>query len=319
MASGTPALERIKWFVFRHFEQLLVVLLIASFVGIHYFVDYKVAFLSFYYLPVIAAAFFLGRNAAVFSAVLVVTLTIFFQMVVGLDGREGFDLGTALTLLPWGGFLILTGHVVGGLVAQRGRQTDQLRDAYVSMVELLTYHLETSERAQRGHSYRVAKLAVRIAEEMNLPRGEVETLRIAALLHEVGIEDPRLTRIVGDFPGTTELPTAGALQGAIGVLDEYRDYHEWIARDWPADRVRCAAATKVLAVADAFETLQTPTPNRPAFAPWNALEEIERGGGQAFGTDVVRALRRVSAHLERPEAAVASASLRDDKQRLAVL
>ena len=49
----------------------------------------------------------------------------------------------------------------------------------------------------------------------------------------------------------------------------------------------------MLAVADAFETLQTPTEHRPAFAQWSAIEEIERGMGRTFATPVVKALRRL--------------------------
>lgn len=293
------SVERMKWFVFQHFERLLVVLLVLALVGIHAFIDDKIAFLSFYYLPVIAAGFFLGRRGAVYAALLVVSLTVFYQIVAGLDGRPGLEQAALLTLVPWAGFLIVTADTVGRLAAERGRQTEALRSAYVSMVELLSYHLESSERTQRGHSHRVARLAVRIAEQMELQRADIETLRVAALLHEIGLEDPRLTRIVGAFPGSLGLPAAGALQGASAVLEEYRDYHDWIAREWSADHLRVSTATKVLAVADAYETLQAPNENRPAFAPWTALEEIERGGGQTFGSDVVRALRIVAMQQER--------------------
>lgn len=310
-------IERVKWFVFRHFERLLVVLLVTSLVAIHGFIDYQVAFLSFYYLPIIAAGFILGRRGAVLSALLVVSLTIFLQVATGLDGDAGLSEEVMLTLVPWAGFLILTADTVGRLAGERGRQTEALQAAYISMVELLSYHLESSERQQRGHSHRVAKLSVRIAEEMALPRHDIETLRVAALLHEIGLEDPRLTRIVGEFPGSGGLQ-AGSLQGASALLEEYRDYHNWISRDWSADHVRVSPATKILAVADAYETLQTPTPNRPAFAPWTALEEIERGGGQTFGTEVVKALRRVAAQQERG-AAEAAHTDSDAGHRLAVI
>ena len=108
---------------------------------------------------------------------------------------------------------------------------------------------------------------------------------------------------------TDGLPPVDALQGAMTLLDEYRQYNEHIALEWPADRIRVSVGAKILAVADAFETLQMPTPNRPAFAPWSALEEIEKGAGQMFGSDVVRTLRRVATMPER----------RDSGQRLAVL
>lgn len=66
------------------------------------------------------------------------------------------------------------------------------------------------------------------------------------------------------------------------------------------DDTRISIGAKILAVADAFETLQTPTPTRQAFAPWTALEEIERGAGNTFASEVVTALRKY-ATMERAE------------------
>jgi hypothetical protein len=50
-------LERAKQFFFRNFERILVVLLVASLLGINSLIEQKVAFLSFYYLPIILAGF----------------------------------------------------------------------------------------------------------------------------------------------------------------------------------------------------------------------------------------------------------------------
>jgi len=68
------------------------------------------------------------------------------------------------------------------------------------------------------------------------------------------------------------------------------------------------------AVADAFETLQIASPNRPPFSPWSALEEIERGSGQTFGSEVVKALRKVAA---APEPLVTPLSLSSYRDRVA--
>ena len=70
--SDSAALEQAKRFVYRHFERLLVVLLVASLLLIQQFIVYKLAFLSFYYLPIIAAGFLVGRKMAVWAAVFVV-------------------------------------------------------------------------------------------------------------------------------------------------------------------------------------------------------------------------------------------------------
>lgn len=290
------SLDRVKWFVFDNFELLLVVLLVVSLLLIHWYVDYKVAFLNFYYLPVIAAGFYLGRNSAVWSAVLIIALVGFFQAVLGLAGIPGVDPVLFITLVPWAGFLILTGYVVGHLADQHKARVEDLKTSYLSVLELLTFHLESSERQSKGHSYRVAERALAIGRELGMAARELENLRVAALLHELGPQDPRLLRLLEQFPGDIkELPIANSMREGIDLVQEYGRYHDHVGPEFPVDALRVSLGAKVLAVADAYETLQMPSPNRPPFSPWSALEEIERGAGQTFGTEVVRVLRKVAA------------------------
>jgi hypothetical protein len=308
------ALDRARWFVFEHFELMLVLLLVSSMLAIHWFVDQKLAFLNFYYLPVIAAGFYLGRRSAVWSSVLIVGLVAFLEMFVGLDGSAaiftGVSMNLLLTLIPWAGFLILTGYVVGTLADQRRARLDDLKSAYMTMLELLTFHLEASERHNRGHSFRVAERAVALGRELDMRSEELEDLRVAALLHELGPQDPRLLRLFEQFPGDVrQLPIATSMRAALDLVSEYSHYHEHVGADWPVDLVRGSLAVKVLAVADAFETLQMPSPNRPPFSPWSAVEEIERGAGQIFATDVVRALRKLAAAPERSVESIAHTQL----------
>lgn len=310
--SRQTAVDQAKWFVFQHFEALLVVALVASMLLIHWYIDYKLTFLSFYYLPVIVAGFYLGRRGAVWSAVLIVGLVTFFQLVVGLGTAPGWHLDVFLSLVPWAGFLILTGYAVGTLADQRRARMRELTTTYLSMLELLTFHLEASEKHTRGHSFRVAERAVSLGRELGMRESELENLRVAALLHELGPQDPRLLRLFEQFPGDLKaLPVATSMRAALDLVNEYGHYHEHVGADWPVDLVRVALGVKVLAVADAFETLQMPSPNRPPFSPWSAVEEIERGAGQIFGTEVVRALRKLAATPERLTTPVSLAAYRD--------
>jgi hypothetical protein len=306
-------LDTVKWFVYVHFEKVLVAVLVLSLLLIHWFIDYKVPFLSFYYLPIIVAGFFLGRNAAVSASVLIVGLVLFFQAVQGLEGAAGLSTDILLTLIPWGGFLILTGYVVGWLADQRQQRLKDLKAAYMAVLELLTFHLESSEKSHRGHSHRVAKLATLLGKEIGLRQDDLENLRIASLLHEVGPRDPRLLRLLSEFPGAfRELPLAGAMRGAFDILQEYERYYDVVGDDWPIDHLPFSASTKILAVADGFETLQMPTPVRPAFAPWNAIDEIEKGAGKTFAREIVAALRKVSAAPRRSDADVELSLLKAD-------
>jgi hypothetical protein len=308
--SEDTAVERTKRFVFRHFERLLVVVLVASLLLIHRFIEYKFAFLSFYYLPIIVAGFLVGRRMAVWAALFVVLLVGFIQGMQGLDGHAGLHVQEFMYLVPWGGFLILTGFCVGALAEQRKARTDDVRATYLTMLELLTLHVDSSDRLRRGHSYRVGERAVTLATELGLTDGQQEDLRVAGLLHEIGPRDPRLGRVMSEIPSSGSRDSRqSSMRSALRLVDEYSHYHEVVSTGSRVDEARISIGAKILAVADAYETLQTPTSTRQAFAPWTALEEIERGTGTTFGSEVVKALRR-TAKMERAEEKTPSAAPR---------
>ena len=294
-------------YLLKYFERILVLLLVASLLVINRLIEQKFAFLSFYYLPVILAGFYGGRRFAVVSAVFIASLAVFFQAIEGLGMDPGLTQHSLLTLVPWAGFLILTGYVVGGLAEQRAARLADLKNAYLATLEVLTYHIETAERHQQGHSTRVAELAAQMGAELKLPETAIENLRIAALLHEVGTADQRLLRLLSRSVTDESLAVARALRGAAQIIAEYSHYYEIVGDDWDIESLPMATPVKVLAVADAFETLQMATPVRPAFTRWSALEEVEKGAGKTFAREAVRALRVVAG---RPEVAAPARALK---------
>lgn len=306
MAQPRP-LERAKLFFFRYFEQIFVLLLVLAMVAIHNLVDQKFAFLSFYYLPMILAGFYGGRRFAVLAGVFVVGLVFYWQEFQGLDMLPGLYGGALLALIPWAGFLILTGYVVGALAEQRQARLAEVKNAYLATLELLTYHIESTERNQQGHSNRVAEIAAAMGRELRLPEDDVENLRVAALLHEVGTRDPRLLRLLSRSVTDSSVTVARAMRGAAEIIGEYGHYYEIVGEDWDIEALPLALTVKILAVADAFETLQMATPVRPAFPKWSALEEVEKGAGKTFAKDAVRALRMVA---DRPEVTASERELR---------
>src|SRR5216117_453367 len=102
-------------------------------------------------------------------------------------------------MFPWAGFLILTGYVVGGLAEQRAARMTDLKNAYLATLEVLTFHIESAESNQEGHSTRVAELAAAMGSELKLSESELENLRIASLLHEVGTADQRLLKLLSQI------------------------------------------------------------------------------------------------------------------------
>src|SRR2546421_8743597 len=186
--------ERAKLFFFRNFERIFVLLLVFAIVGIHALVEQKFAFLSFYYLPMILAGFYGGRRFAVLAGLFVVVLVLFYQYVQGLDMLPGFYGDALLALVPWAGFLILTGYVVGTLAEQREARLADVKNAYLATLELLTYHIESTERNQQGHSNRVADVAVGGGRGADPPPGGGGNLRGAGPLPAGGARGPRPPR-----------------------------------------------------------------------------------------------------------------------------
>src|SRR2546421_11233402 len=208
-------------FLFRNFERMLVLLLVASLLGINWLVEQKFAFLSFYYLPIILAGFYGGRRFAVVAGLFVASLVLFFQATQGLGMDAGLTQDALMLLIPWGGFLILTGYVVGGLAEQRASRLADLKNAYLATLEVLTFHIESAERHQEGHSTRVGELAAAMGTELQLSEAELENLRIAALLHEGGTGDQRVRRLVSRSVTDETLAVARALRGAAETTPAY--------------------------------------------------------------------------------------------------
>jgi len=166
---------KIKTYLIQNFEQLFVLLVLVSTVAINYFIPQKIAFLNFYFLPVILGAYYLGRRRAVLGAIFCAVVVIGYVM---LDNEafvvEQSELNTYLHVVIWGGFLVLAGAVVGRLhdelaeEIQTTRELNQslevsqaaLAEANISLrennqnleerVRVRTFELEESKQAIEG-------------------------------------------------------------------------------------------------------------------------------------------------------------------------
>jgi len=212
-------MERAKQFVADNLERITVLLILIGIAIIHFFVLDKLPFLSFYYIPVLLAAWGCGRRTALLMSVLAVFLVVLYAVALPsnfdeklADLSKEFNTQSAagapqtrlsaiekeiadrkfdihFSLASWGAFLILAAVLVGTLYDQKEKRAKELRHAYVGILELLTKCLECTDRHVLGHSQRVAELAVEVARELKLPENAVEKVRVGGLLHDIGKVD----------------------------------------------------------------------------------------------------------------------------------
>ncbi len=303
-------MELLKQFVVKHFEKVLVtIILIAAFVGT-FLIEETSVVLNFYYLPVLSAGYFLGRRmgvlTAIFSILAVVASTLVFPETF-FKGQEFFN--TLGQLSSWSGFLILASIAVGTLYEQNERRLQDLKNAYIGVLEILSKYLESTDRYTRGHSVRVSELAMQIAIAMELPRGEVETIRVAGLLHDIGkieVSGEILRKAAQLSSEERELINEHTVKGAyllssVGsvlkevvpiVVSHHKHFVGGLA-DQGNGTNNIPLGARIVAVADAFDAMTTDRPYRKGIPPWEALEEIVRNTGKQFDPAVVDPFKRV--------------------------
>lgn len=293
-------LDRAKRFLFRHFELTLVLILLSSLLFINFFVVHKYAFLLFYFIPVLMAGFYLTARDAVFVALLSVGFVVYVSLVRTVPVTTGTGFGF-WNLFIWSSFLTLTGALVGKLQERNAAQVVQLREAYLGIIAILTKYLEAADAYTKSHSERVAAVSAVLAERIGLAGDEVQNIWTAALLHDIGkVEvidlirkasalDPSEKAMVDSHTelGAQLLLTAGTvLQDAIPVV---LNHHCMYAEGGESIPI----GARIVAVADAYDSIVSDRPYRAGRSHWQALEILREGSGQQFDPAIVDAMESV--------------------------
>jgi len=304
-------MDRLKTYLGNHFEQILVLSVLLGILFIHFFTFQKMAFLNLYYLPVLLAGFFLGRKASVlFSSFCILLVAIFFIYIPQFITKITGELDIILSLILWSSFLMLTSCVVGTLFEDKEQKIQDLKNAYVGVLEILSKYLESADRYTKGHSIRVANLATEIAIAMEISRMEIENIKAAALLHDIGKvevsmeliekaasldEDEKREVDTHSEKGVKILNSVGSvLKEAIPIVETHHVPYEDIYGKNKSSLAREAkTGACIVAVADTYDAITSDRPYRAGKTPWSAIEEIEKGSGAQFHPEVVKAFKRV--------------------------
>ncbi len=189
---------------------------------------------------------------------------------------------------------------------ERLRFAEQLKMTLESTTTALSMAIEMRDPYTAGHQRRVADLACRIWNKLGLPGEACEGLRIAALLHDLGklrIPTDILTKPTQLSQAEMALIREHALAGwDILRLVEFpwpvativRQHHERLDGTGYPDGLRGAEILReacVLAVADVVEAIASHRPYRATLGLDAAMEEITKGCGIFYSSDIVEACK----------------------------
>jgi putative nucleotidyltransferase with HDIG domain len=303
-------MERVKQFIMKHFEEILVaIIFVVAFVGTYLIEEVSLIF-NFYYLPVLVASYFLGRRIGILVALLSILDVLICAMI--FPNRFFGDRllwHSIMKLSSWSVFLFLASVTVGTLYEQNEHRLSDLKNAYIGIIEILAKYLESTDRYTKGHSVRVSEMAMEIAIAMELPRSQVDNIRAAGLLHDIGkieISADVLGKAAALTSEEKALMDSHTVKGAYiltsvgGVLKEVVPiviaHHKYFmdtidATESEVKKVPLGA--RIVAVADSFDAMVTDRPYRKGMQPWQAMEEIVAKAGKQFDPEVVTAFKRV--------------------------
>jgi len=188
------------------------------------------------------------------------------------------------------------------------RGYEQLHETFISTVNALASTVELKDQYTAGHQPRVTQLACAIAEEMGLPAEQIEGIRMAGAIHDIGklmvpaeiLNKPGpLTEI--QFEMIKMHPRAGydilkGLKLPWPVAQIILQHHELMdGSGYPQglSGEEITVEARILIVANVVEAMTSHRPYRPAFDIKVALAEISKNRGILYDTTVADACVRL--------------------------
>lgn len=193
------------------------------------------------------------------------------------------------------------------------RRSEELEEARIEILERLARAAEFRDDDTGQHTQRVGHLAARLAEVMGRSDDEVELIRRAAPLHDVGkigvpdrvlLKEGRLNPEEYQLMKRHTIIGGAILSGstvpllAMGCEIAVSHHERWDGAGYPygASGSAIALAGRIVAVADVFDALTHGRPYKAAWTAGEAAAEIERERGRQFDPDVVDAFLSIGRH-----------------------
>ena len=216
------------------------------------------------------------------------------------------------------------------LAEQGGAPPEGLPPAVVDTVTSLAFAVDAKDQYTNGHSQKVSAYAVTLAQALGMGPSETEEIRLAAMLHDigkVGIPESILHKSgpldVSEWEmmkSHTELgwKLLEPLQAMTKIREMIRHHHEFYDGSGYPDRLegdKIPYGARVIAIADAYDTITSERTYKKARTPEDAFAELERCAANQFDPEIVHvfveAMRRaprqtveVSISERQPTAAV---------------
>lgn len=231
-----------------------------------------------------------------------------FGHLLAVNHRTGLEFGSVAGNLMQSVATIIGVHS-GNLELYR-----QQAELLEGVIRALTSAIDAKDEYTCGHSDRVARLSVRLAMEMGLPKSALSEIYLAGLLHDIGkigVEDSVLRKpgklSDEEYEHIKRHPSIGhrilcELKKLGDVLPVILHHHEaWDGRGYPQQLAseEIPLLARIVAVADSFDAMASDRPYRTRM-PREKIDDIFRSGsGRQWDPAVIEAFFRAREDLQR--------------------
>jgi diguanylate cyclase (GGDEF)-like protein/putative nucleotidyltransferase with HDIG domain len=191
---------------------------------------------------------------------------------------------------------------------QARERAQQMADLNAAVIASFAMAIDAKDQHTHGHTQRVRDIAVMIAQDMGLSQDEIDALKTAAMLHDIGklaVPDYILSK---PAPLTDEEMKKVHTHTMVGaailesvkfpwpVVPIIRSHHEWYDGTGYPDKtsgVQISLGARILSVADVYDALLSHRPYRPAMTVQEAVALMQERSGSQFDPEVLSSCFRV--------------------------
>ncbi|MGI6295431.1 MAG: diguanylate cyclase [Armatimonadota bacterium] len=176
-------------------------------------------------------------------------------------------------------------------------------DDNTAALEALAAVIDARDNYSKGHSRSVMEISLALGEQIGMTQEELETLRTASLLHDlgkIGMPEEMLDKKFFDAEERTRIQTHASLGSQIlrrvqqmgAILPGVRHHHErFDGTGYPSglSGTNIPLIARIIAIADSYDAMTNNRPYRPALSRAEAFEEMKKCAGKQFDPELVGA------------------------------